>query len=482
MKKILYILSFVFSLSLVACEDFFDIKPHDSTPTSDILTNVKDAQTMLNGVYARFMSSSSYGKNLTVLTDIMTDASLAASGFTNQMGYMYAWNIQPGVSEVSGLWGNHYASIYNCNYLINNIDQLEGENDVDEINRIKGEALIGRALLHYNLVRHFGKSYHASTAAQDLGVPYMTTNEIGAPRRHTVEKVYQNIIQDMDQALTLLPTTPATDNATFTSHFANGVLARVYLDMKDYDGAVSHTSAVIDNSGCALSSGEAFQNMWLRDFSDEIIWKVGYTETDLGAAPGYNFGNRNNTSTLPQPDYIPADWLLNLYDATNDIRFATYFIYGETGHGWPSYMVNKYPTNPTLPFTQGMNMPKPMRLAEMYLIKAEAHAMLNEDQEARNALDVLLTSRIANFNGVGAAGDQLKQFIREERIRELIFEGFYYHDLKRYGLGFERIPQENTSAANDLKIPADDHRWQWPIPTSEINGNPNIKEEQNPGY
>jgi hypothetical protein len=46
--------------------------------------------------------------------------------------------------------------------------------------------------------------------------------------------------------------------------------------------------------------------------------------------------------------------------------------------------------------------------------------------------------------------------------------------------GFERVPQEHTSAFNDLKINADDYRWQWPIPTIEINGNPNIK--QNPGY
>ncbi|MBS2213961.1 RagB/SusD family nutrient uptake outer membrane protein [Carboxylicivirga mesophila] len=480
MKKIIYLFSLLISLSLVSCESFFDLKPHDSTPTSDILTNVKDAQTMLNGVYARFMSSSSYGKNLTVLTDIMTDASLAASGFTNQMGYMYAWNIQPGVSEVSGLWSNHYGGIYNCNFLINNIDNLEG--DSDEINRIKGEALIGRALLHYNMVRHYGKTYKASSATQDLGVPYITVNEIGAPHRNTVQDVYHNIIEDLEQALDLLPANPSADNVTFTSHFANGLLARVYLDMKDYDNAIIYASEVIDNSGCILAEGEAFQNMWLRDFSDEIIWKVGYTETDLGSAPGYNFGNRNNTSTLPQPDYIPADWLLNLYDVNNDIRFTTYFTYGDTGHGWPSYMVNKYPTNPTFPFTQGMNMPKPMRLAEMYLIKAEAHAMQDEGQEARDALDVLLTARIANHNGIGAVGDQLKQFIFEERIRELIFEGFYYHDLKRFGLGFERSPQENTSAANDLKILGDDYRWQWPIPTSEINGNPNIKEQQNPGY
>ncbi|MCG8581468.1 MAG: RagB/SusD family nutrient uptake outer membrane protein, partial [Bacteroidales bacterium] len=77
-------------------------------------------------------------------------------------------------------------------------------------------------------------------------------------------------------------------------------------------------------------------------------------------------------------------------------------------------------------------------------------------------------------------GQELIDFIYDERNRELAFEGFYWFDLKRHGKGFERVPQENTYTANDLKIGADDYRWQWPIPISEINGNGNIK--QNTGY
>jgi hypothetical protein len=479
MNKIFYITTLLIGMSLMSCESFFDVKPHDSTEVSDILANENDAQTLLNGMYRSFKSSASYGRYLTVLTDIMTDASLATSGFTNQMGYMYAWNIQPGVSEVGAVWTNHYSAIYNANFLITHLGTING--DENNLNRIKGEALIGRALLHYNLVRLYAKSYNPATASSDLGVPYISTNEIASPKRHSVDQVYAFILADLQEALGLLSDAPSADNVVFTSHFARGLLARLALEMKNYEEAIVHATSVIENSGCTLAQGDAFRAMWLMDMSQEIIWKVGYTSSDKGAAPGYNFANRNHSEKLPQPDYIPANWVLELYDAENDIRFESYFVYTPTEFGWDGYLINKYPTNPLFPFTmQGLNMPKPMRLAEMYLIRAEAHAWLDEDADARADLDVLLNTRLANHTTVAQSGDQLKAFIQEERIRELIYEGFYFHDLKRNGLGFERVPQDNTSAANDLKIEADDYRWLWPIPTVEIVGNDNIK--QNDGY
>ncbi|TRX72090.1 RagB/SusD family nutrient uptake outer membrane protein [Carboxylicivirga sp. M1479] len=479
MKKIFIIHLLFASLVLVSCEDFFDLKPHSSTEESEILKDEDDAQTLLYGMYSTFKSGSSYGKTLTVLTDIMTDATLATSDFSNQMGNMYAWNIQPGIGEIGGLWGNHYSGIYLTNKIINNIDGIEGEKA--NLERIKGEALVGRALFHYNLVKFFAKAYDLNTAATDLGVPYMTENVISQPTRDAVSTVYAAIKSDLEAAVELLPNNPQSDTEFFTRHFANGLLARISLDMRDYDGAINYSEDVINNSGCRLLGGNAFINMWTHDSGNEIIWKVGYTDTDKGDAPGYNFLNRNYETSLPYPDYIPANWLLNLYNQVTDIRFYTYFKESATAFGWSGYLVNKFPYNPELPpFRAGLNMPKPMRLAEMYLIRAEAYAMKDMDKDAAIALNSLLDYRLYPNPGVIEKGDDLKELIAEERIKELIYEGFYYHDLKRSGLGFERVPQENTSAANDLRIATGDFRWIWPIPTSELNGNSEI--EQNEGY
>ncbi|WP_289054087.1 RagB/SusD family nutrient uptake outer membrane protein [Carboxylicivirga marina] len=479
MKNIFIIPLLIASLALVSCEEFFDLKPHNSTEESDILNDENDAQALLYGMYSKFKSGASYGKTITVLTDIMTDATLATSGFSNQMGYMYAWNIQPGVGEISGLWGNHYSGIYLTNKIISNIDDVKGEED--NKNRIKGEALVGRALFHYNLVNFFAKAYDPNTANNDLGVPYMTENVISQPKRDKVSAVYSAIKSDLQAAVDLLPVGPQPDTEYFTKHFANGLLARISLDMRDYDAAIEYSEDVINNSGCTLLGGTAFINMWTYDSGKEIIWKVGYTDTDKGDAPGYNFVNSNNEMSAPFPDYIPANWLLNMYDQMIDVRFHAYFKEMVTGFGWTGYLINKYPYNPELPpFKAGLNMPKPMRLAEMYLIRSEAYAMKDMDNEAANALSALLDYRLYPNPGVIEKGDDLKELIAEERIKELIYEGFYFRDLKRTNQGIERVPQENTFAANDLRIDADDFRWVWPIPTSELNGNDNI--EQNEGY
>lgn len=478
MNKIYLLVLASWLIVFSACDDFFEKNPYDSTGESIILTNEQDAQTLLYGMYAHFKSGNSYGGYLTNLPDIMTDAALATAGFTNQMGAMYSWYINPGMGEVEGIWANHYASIVNTNYLINGIDQIDG--DEAELNRIKGEAYIGRALIHYNLVRLFGAAYDVTTASTDLGVPYMLSKEPSKPERNTVQEVYDYIESDLLAAVDLMESGAEPDNVFFTESFAYGLLARVALDMKAYDEVIRYASEVIANSGAVLLEGNAFENLWLEDVGDEIIWKVGYTKDDFGGAPGYNYFNRNDMEEgKPQPDYIPANWLLDLYNKTDDIRFTTYYVETETNQGWTGTLINKFPTNPMFD-RQGVNMPKPMRLAEMYLLRAEAYANSDEDGLAAADLDALLSTRITNHAAITLTGQDLKDFIFNERLRELAFEGFYWFDLKRHGFGFERVPQAYTYTANDLKITADDYRWLWPIPITETNGNDNIN--QNDDY
>lgn len=474
MKNIKFIIVFILSVPLlVGCEDFFNLKPSDAIPESEALKTVADAQMIMNGVYSGFKGGSSYGTALTIYPALMTDAAFATTFYSNQHGNAYAWRLNPGSSEVAGLWTGSYAAIYNATYLINNIDNVEG--NADDIKYLKGQAYIARALLQYDLVRVFGKAY-SQASDTDLGVPYVTENKVSEPNRNTVKEVYEYIIDDIEMAFEHLP---LIYNQTFFSlEFAYGLMARVALDMEDYHAAVDYTTRLIDNQKFYLAYGQDYLNMYRRDEGGEIIWKVGYTPTDFGAAPGYNFFNRNGPTQLPSPDYIPAQWWLDELAENNDIR-KTNVVLAQTGFGWEGLLLNKYPTNPAFD-QQGLNMPKPMRLAEMYLIRAEANAYLNNDDLAAEDMEMLMSYRIDPAPVVQQVGDALKELIAKERRKELMFEGFYWYDLKRKGLGFKRVPQPNTNVANDLEIRPDDFRWQWPIPTVELNGNTNIK--QNEGY
>ena len=116
------------------------------------------------------------------------------------------------------------------------------------------------------------------------------------------------------------------------------------------------------------------------------------------------------------------------------------------------------------------SMPKPLRLAEQYLIRAESYAMKGNYSSAGNDLGELLAARYASFSGsVTLTEANAMQLIEEERIKELYMEGFRLNDLKRWHKGFERKPQEQSlEHGSSLKIEADDVRFVWPIPQHEL--------------
>ncbi|MEG2946080.1 MAG: RagB/SusD family nutrient uptake outer membrane protein, partial [Bacteroidales bacterium] len=139
-------------------------------------------------------------------------------------------------------------------------------------------------------------------------------------------------------------------------------------------------------------------------------------------------------------------------------------------------VLKKYLGNPDIDGGVGkyfVNMPKVLRLSEVYLIAAEAYANAGKLDKANLALNTLRAARIKNY-GARNYGD-LESFmkeLRDDRFRELIMEGFRLSDLKRWNLGFERTPQQNVlDGANEskLKVAAGDVEFTWPIPQHELD-------------
>ena len=97
-----------------------------------------------------------------------------------------------------------------------------------------------------------------------------------------------------------------------------------------------------------------------------------------------------------------------------------------------------------------------------------------------------MSARDASLRSQPVSGEILKQLIRTERLKELCYEGFRWLDLKRYGEGFTRMASQADELSYNfglnLQVSANDHQWLWPIPQDEIEANPQIKNQQNPGY
>ena len=260
--------------------------------------------------------------------------------------------------------------------------------------------------------------------------------------------------------------------------------------MQDWGNAITYSTYVIDNKAFALSGNQtnqatgyiAFDSMWFYDTGSEIIWQIGFTGTSYGGALGTVFLNFNRDYTYYYPDYVPAEWVLNLYNS-KDVRYGAYFpSTSDTGatigydYTIPVPLLMKYYGNFNLISSYRLYqvcMPKPLRLAEQYLIRAEAYCMTGQTGLANQDLTTLSHNRDGGSINVGATEESWIDVISDERVKELYMEGFRLNDLKRWNRGFERTPNDySQTTGKDLKVEAGDPLFVWPIPQHELGGEP----------
>ena len=270
------------------------------------------------------------------------------------------------------------------------------------------------------------------------------------------------------------------DAPYFTHASAHAIHARMALYMQDWDAAIEHSTILIDSPYFTLATARSYatssqtflQYLWTNDSSYENIWRIGYTTTSFGGAQGSVFLNFTTDYTYYYPDYVPAQWVLELYDS-GDMRYNAYFANAQTGYShqlvWP--LLIKYYGNEGLMqnLIYHVNMPKPLRLAEQYLIRAEAYCEKGSYSAASSDLSELRQTRYSTGGSISVNAGNWQETISDERVRELYMEGFRLHDLKRWGKGFTRTPQSQTqSEGSSMKIEAGNPLFVWPIPNHEI--------------
>ena len=242
-----------------------------------------------------------------------------------------------------------------------------------------------------------------------------------------------------------------------------------------------------------ISDGDAYKKMWLNDVGTEAIWQFAMSKTETGSnALGSSF--MGIVDKLPRPSYLPVKSVLNLYDKENDIRYDAYFTTGlidrQVGDDIEVTYCSKWPGNPELyeGKSNNVNKLKAFRISEMYLIAAEAYAMLNQEDKASEMLNELKKIRIKGWTETVYNGAALMQEIQDERVRELFAEGNRLFDMKRWKIGMKRSSSDAQrddylpALGTDIEKEATDNRWVWPIPKDEMDSNPQLKGQQNPGY
>lgn len=486
----LYTTLAILLFSVTACLDKF---PEDAIPEDDAIKTVSDVDQAVIGIYSAFKNSSLYSGPMTILPDIQSDLVYAVSGYANTFGDVWRWEILATNKQVENVYGNLYYIIGSCNFVLDHIGEVEANTTDDallnKLDMYKGEIYFARALAYSELIKLFCKSYEDdATAENTLGVVLKSSyNMSGVPKRASLKDSYQFVLDDLERAEEYLALEEDDaeilyNSSYFTIGAVHALYARVYLYMNKFEKAIEYSSKVIDSKKYFLADVTKnsystqyndFEYMWQYDDATEIIWKVKFEITSYGGNIGAVFLNYDYTSF--KPDYVPAKWVLDLY-AADDKRYEAYFGSVTTGfsHGltWP--LLVKYFGNQNFLANNILfvSMPKPFRLAEQYLIRAEAYCRSDRHLygEAAKDISTLRTARYSSYGGsTPITSENWKKVIEEERVKELYMEGFRLMDLKRWHKGFERTPQTSTiSPGNKLKIEKDHPLFVWPIPQHEV--------------
>lgn len=456
-----------FSALFSSCKkEFLDQQPYTSVNTTDALKTASDMQIALTGTYAGLRNTNLYGRTLPVFGDLLADnvfVSIANSGrYLSEKTYSIVVND----ADISGIWSSAYSVILRANNIID-----APLNDGTDVKQYKGEAYAIRALLYFDLIRLYGKSYSDDPAA--LGVPLALHSDYTAlPKRNTVTEVYTQILSDLDQAYTLM--SAYNGSGTLSKYAARAIEAKVNLYKGDYQKAYDQATDVISNSGFTLLTKTDFPAYWTSatphasGTKSETLFEVV-----SDAVNNNSYDELSNIYVQGGSSYGDLLAVKSLYDQynTTDVRKQLILVGARVKSGGesPAYIVDKYPV-----VSGDFNDKKVMRLSEVYLIAAEAAARLGNTTTALTQVNTLVAQRDAALIYT-SAGTQLLTDIENERRKELAFEGDRFFDLNRLKQDINRTAEYPTGV-----IKYGDNRRVMPIPQTELNVNQNIT--QNPGY
>lgn len=456
MMKVICTVFFIFIIVFSSCKKFVAIPPpQNQVVTATAFASDQSATSAIAGLYSQIMQT-----NLLMLNGAMslfpalsadelynTSPSPMITPFTNNA-------ISPNdfFTIYNRIWRWGYNYIYQANACIEGIARSSGISPAVK-NQLTGEVKVVRALCYFYLVNLFGD------------VPLETTTDYrlnATMPRTSSEKIYQQIISDLSDAQMLLGTNLSVGHTIPDKWTATALLARVYLYQQNWQLAETLSSAVIDSGGYQLESD---LNQVFLSTSTGTIWQLAPVAPFFNTAEGYTFIPASNRV---KPAYALTPYFLNAFE-NGDLRKADWTDSVTIG-GSTYYYPYKYKVRSGSVKTEYNIV---LRLAEQYLIRAEARAHQNNINGAVSDLNI-----IRQRAGLPPLSDKMNQTeclkaVLKERQTELFAEwGHRWFDLKRTGevdsvLGAEKSGWKPAAAL-------------YPIPFSQLEANPSLT--QNPGY
>lgn len=535
MKKIVYIFSALLLLLMGSVSCNVTREP-EVTPKQKPFENLKEAQMNRDAVYALLREVES-PNNLDGI-EIQGDLYHLTFLDNNSLYGLYRWQRQSVQDHdvILSYYANFYSVLMQANYFMMRAEELKANNtliktDDDRalLDQYVAEMKVIRALAHWRLIQRFSKPWDGKTDDEPYSGILMQTEykplENAQAKKASRKAVYDQILKDLDEAIaTLKPDAnkEVTPAIYLTRDYAFAVKARACLTKQDWAGAYAAAKEVMDayplKDISSMGTGDKIaevEKLWRTEDSPEILVRLK-TTSQFGAFQSliyagslqmtYVNDNDPNDVTMEQtvfrtPALILEQWVIDLYDSM-DPRKAAYIgkedFYYE-GTGIPFYTLTKFKGNPSLDkdpkkpeFKLGVHL---FNAGEAYLIAAEAATEQGNIAEAIDAIKQLRLARGASFDSDALQSrEDVRKFVREERVRELVGEGFHFNDLVRWRVPVKRgESQQSVEAVAEpfgidatvqlddkyLTVPLDNPMYIWEFPTRDLENNANLREYRN---
>ncbi len=446
---------FFMIFGMTACTDFVEVDPPKNMLISETVFNdPATVESALANIFYKMREQGMVSGNVGLTTEMATYSDeLDYYGFDTNYSEIYNHTITASNTTVLNWWSNAYNLIYATNDIIKGVEN-SSTLSIENQERFKGQALFVRAYLHSLLATLYGD------------IPYITTTdyiENNVVTRLPLNTVFDTIITDLINAVDLLEGTSTTGERVVPNQLvAQALLARIYLYTENWALAEMTATELINTQ--SLESD--IKNVFLNN-SSETLWQL---------KSGDNPRNTHEANQLiivfiPGQLYALTNTLLAAFEP-GDLRLANWTGSTTSTDGLTTlHFAYKYKA--TFSETASLEYSIIFRLAEQYLIRAEARAHLSDISGAQQDLNII-RNRAGLTNTLATSMDDLLDAILQERRVELFTEqGHRWFDLKR------------TGNANEV-LSAIKPNWQstdilLPIPETELEINPNLL-PQNSGY
>lgn len=455
----------LFSFYLFSCEEFIEVDaPNNKLIRSEVFESDETAQSAMKGIYNElFLAAFSNGgrNSVTLLAGLSAD-NIRNINTSNLTRMEFEQNeLLPDNSGNLEIWSSAYNIIYMTNSFIEGLENAE--NITAELAlTLEGESRFVRAFTYFYLVNLYGD------VPLVLSTDYQQ-NELAS--RNSVTEVYDQIIMDLQRAEDLLGEQYRMGERTNVNHFAaTALLARVFLYLDDMEEAEKLSTKVIEaNSNYEISGN--FDEIFLSN-SREAIWQI----SPIGGGGMITHTNEGNLFIIdPVLSFLASVQLeedfVDVFE-DSDQRLTDWIGYHSGKEAFYSYKY-KIRNSSEFPIEEYSMV---LRLAEQYLLRAEARARLGDKEGAIEDLDVIRLRagiQLISESNPEITQEALLDEIMLERRRELFAEwGHRWLDLKRTGGANEVLGSDNPLWDNTDLL--------YPIPSEERMKNPNLS--QNDGY